>query len=147
MKTFLTTYQSFTTPTKLFEKLIQRYPFFFFCSISYFFFSFNYKLEFTFNYPMKEKDKDKEKSKQIQLRVAIVFKHWIESQFKDFDDSLIQKMFDFFENDLKTAHEELATILKKELQRLVAERSAHLQSVLSDPPADITVKTRSSYIF
>lgn len=135
MKTFLTTYQSFTTPAKLLEKLIQRYPFFLNFKFLKNIFSFILKM-FTFNSPL-----NKDKMKQIQLRVSIVLKHWVESQFKDFDDALIQKLFYFFETDLSPNHGELGGILKKELQRKVHERNAHLHAVLSEPPAEITVKS------
>lgn len=85
--------------------------------------------------------------KPIQLRVSIVLKHWVESQFKDFDDALIQKLFDFFESDLSPSHSELGEILKKELQRKVNERNAHLRAVLTEPPAEMTVKLLFSFLF
>jgi hypothetical protein len=57
MKTFITTYQSFTTPSKLLEKLIQRY-----------------------DAPANKVPKDK--SLQIRQRVSVVIKYWVENQFK-----------------------------------------------------------------
>ncbi len=55
LKTFVTTYQSFTTPAKLFEKLLQRYN-------------------------VRRDRVDAGRVKAIQLRVCVVLKYWVENQ-------------------------------------------------------------------
>jgi hypothetical protein len=68
MKTFITTYRSFTSPEELLNKLIQRY-----------------------HVPEEHADK----RLPIQLRICNVLKHWIETQYGDFSEDLIVKLQDF----------------------------------------------------
>jgi hypothetical protein len=115
LKTFITTYQSFTTPAKLLEKLIQRYQ--------------------------APPDRIPKKTiVQIQLRVAVVVKYWVENQFKDFNDTLISKLYEFYDKRLGVdGHENLAKLLHKELDKKVSERDAKIKSLLASPPIDIMV--------
>ena len=115
MKTFITTYQSFTTPSKLLEKLIQRY-----------------------DAPATKVPKDK--VIQIRQRVSVVIKYWVENQFKDFHESLVGKLFDFYEKKLAVdGHEELAKLLKRELEKRVNERSEKIKFLLNTPPAQLDI--------
>jgi hypothetical protein len=131
MQTFITTYQSFTTPYKLLEKLKQRY----FYHIVFFLIS-------RYNAPEKI-DKDPKVIRQIQLRVSIVLKYWVENQFKELDDDLITDLSDFF-NQFAAFHGGVADLLRKELQAWIQDRSARVKSLLSEPPTNITV-IRFSY--
>ena len=71
MKTFITTYRSFTTPIIFLKKLIQRYRV-----------PSHYSSEHQLN---------------IQLRICNILKHWIDTQPNDFDDSLISEFLSFIE--------------------------------------------------
>eukprot|EP00003_Mantamonas_plastica_P006180 TRINITY_DN1500_c2_g1_i2.p1 TRINITY_DN1500_c2_g1~~TRINITY_DN1500_c2_g1_i2.p1 ORF type:complete len:341 (-),score=105.89 TRINITY_DN1500_c2_g1_i2:76-1098(-) len=81
MRTFLATYQSFTTPEKLLTKLIQRY-----------------------HVRMVEgMDEDEFKNgmqRPIQLRVCNVLKNWIERHFGDFNEKMISTINSFVDNTL-----------------------------------------------
>eukprot|EP01133_Synstelium_polycarpum_P000183 gene183-221_t len=77
-KTFLMTYQSFTTSEQLLQKLIQRY-----------------------HVPQKQGQSEEEWKKiaiPIQLRVVNILKTWIKDNFSDFNDRLIQTIKAFCEN-------------------------------------------------
>ncbi|KYR00579.1 Ras guanine nucleotide exchange factor [Tieghemostelium lacteum] len=80
-KTFLLTYQSFTTPEKLLQKLVQRY-----------------------HVPIEKLSKSglaehmiKNQVSVIQLRVVNTLKTWIKDYFSDFNDKLIQSVKSFCE--------------------------------------------------
>ncbi|EGC29568.1 hypothetical protein DICPUDRAFT_90436 [Dictyostelium purpureum] len=95
-KTFLLTYQSFTNPWKLMEKLIQRY-----------------------NIPADEKP---ELKAITQLRVVSFMQTWIEKNFNDFDEQLIAQVKEFRTRLLMDNNNDLAVILgglikKKEIER------------------------------
>ena len=60
-KCFITTYRSFTSPEKLFSKLVQRY-----------------------NVPISKNVQVDQR--QVKVRVAIILKYWFETQIRDFDD-------------------------------------------------------------
>lgn len=94
LKTFITTYQSFTTPAKLFDKLLQRYN-------------------------VRTDRVDASRLKAIQLRVCVVLKYWVENQFFDFDEELIQQIFDFVDGTLQQNNPDLANMVSKELQNRV----------------------------
>lgn len=66
VQTFVSTYQSFTTPAELFNKLMERYD--------------------------VPSGMDVKLRQQIRLRVAIVVKHWVENQFADFDQTIITRL-------------------------------------------------------
>eukprot|EP01133_Synstelium_polycarpum_P017271 gene17271-20596_t len=85
-KTFLLTYQSFTTPHKLMDKLIQRY-----------------------NVP---DDKDSSFRVKVQVRVASFMKTWVERNDKDLDASLMDRLRKFAkETLLSDKHADLARLL------------------------------------
>lgn len=56
---------------------------------------------------------------QIQIRVSVVLKYWVENQSIDFDQSLIQRLFEFYEKLATDGHDNLSKLLKKDLQRKV----------------------------
>ena len=68
MKSFITTYRSFTTPDILLQKIIQRY-----------------------HVP----DEFGQKRLVIQLRCANFLKQWVETSFADFDDAFIKELSAF----------------------------------------------------
>ncbi|GAM22694.1 hypothetical protein SAMD00019534_058690 [Acytostelium subglobosum LB1] len=76
-KTFLLTYQSFTTNEKLLQKLIQRYQ--------------------VPQRPGQSDDEWKKIAIPIQLRVVNVLKTWINQSFSEFNDKLIQNIKSFVE--------------------------------------------------
>ncbi|KAJ3443842.1 ras guanine nucleotide exchange factor i-related [Anaeramoeba flamelloides] len=78
-KTFLQTYQSFTTPGKLLFKLLRRYQ-----------------------VPKKNMNEREynDKKKKIQYRVCAVLKKWIEDHFSDFTERLLLEISDFIDNRL-----------------------------------------------
>ena len=84
LKTFITTYRSFTTPWKLLSKLMERY-----------------------NVP-SQVNYDPRRTYQIQLRVAVVLKYWVESQFYDFDEDLLQSLESFRVNLFKDGLTDMA---------------------------------------
>ncbi|EGC30159.1 hypothetical protein DICPUDRAFT_41848, partial [Dictyostelium purpureum] len=69
-KTFLLTYQSFTTPEMLLQKLIQRYH--------------------VPQKPGQSVEAWRQRSTHIQLRVVNVLKTWIKDYFSDFSEKLVQ---------------------------------------------------------
>jgi hypothetical protein len=70
MSAFTTTYRSFTSPWKLFSKLVERF----------------HVPEFT--------HLDTQRIDSIQFRVVVVFKYWVDTQF-DFDDALMGHILSF----------------------------------------------------
>ena len=68
LKTFITTYRSFTSPDILLQKIIQRY-----------------------NVP----DEFGQKRLMIQLRCANFLKQWVETSFADFDENFINELSSF----------------------------------------------------
>ncbi|GAM20828.1 hypothetical protein SAMD00019534_040030 [Acytostelium subglobosum LB1] len=77
VKTFLLTYQSFTTNEKLLQKLIQRYQ--------------------VPQRPGQSDDEWKKVAVPIQLRVVNVLKQWIKQSFSEFNDKIIQNIKSFIE--------------------------------------------------
>ena len=76
----------------------------------------------------------------IRQRVSVVIKYWVENQFKDFNETLVAKLFDFYDKKLAVdGHGDLARLLKKELEKRVNERSEKIKFMLTAPPTDITV--------
>ncbi|ELR16435.1 nucleotide exchange factor RasGEF, putative, partial [Acanthamoeba castellanii str. Neff] len=99
LHTFITTYQSFTTPHKLFEKLLQRYH-------------------------VPEGRVEEKMKEAIRLRVSVVLKYWVATQFSDLDEDMIAKVYNFVDNTLKNdGYEELAAMLKKEITTKLLNQS------------------------
>ena len=94
MKSFITTYPSFTTSDMLLSKCLERYnvP----------------KVPYT-----------PEEKMQIQLRVCIVFKYWIENKIKDFDDNVISQLIEFIDQLKCDGHLDAAKMLKTTLDKSV----------------------------
>ncbi|KAL6047267.1 Guanine-nucleotide dissociation stimulator CDC25 [Balamuthia mandrillaris] len=72
VKTFLMTYQSFTSPQKLLTKLFQRY-----------------------DVPGQSAEENSTKTAIIQLRVINVLKKWLEENYSDFDEKMITSLREF----------------------------------------------------
>jgi hypothetical protein len=68
---------------------------------------------------------DASRVKAIQLRVCVVLKYWVENQFFDFDEELIQHIFDFVGGTLEQNSPDLAVMVAKELQNRVRACPAH----------------------
>ena len=108
LKTFITTYQSFTEPWTLFEKLKQRY-----------------------NVP----ENSENNPALIQLRVSIVLKYWVENQLDDFDEDLVIQLKEFIQR--LSNQEKLRTVaetLKNYLQEQIDKRAA--RTILWFQPPD-----------
>jgi len=92
-KCFITTYRSFTSPERLFSKLMQRY----FVPASA---------------PVD--------AKQVQIRVAIILKYWFETQIRDFDDMLIKELYQFITVQMKQdGHTDVSNMLKNALDQAI----------------------------
>ena len=91
LKTFITTYRSFTTPWQLLSKLIERY-----------------------NVPL-DVFSDTKRASQIQLRVAVVVKYWLDTQFYDFDEDLIQSLQEFCDKMNKDGLTDMAKRLQEHI--------------------------------
>eukprot|EP01090_Pellita_catalonica_P007974 TRINITY_DN1859_c0_g1_i1.p1 TRINITY_DN1859_c0_g1~~TRINITY_DN1859_c0_g1_i1.p1 ORF type:complete len:1124 (-),score=199.38 TRINITY_DN1859_c0_g1_i1:97-3090(-) len=117
-RAFLTTYQSFTTPWVLFTKLKERYT--------------------------VPASVEKAVGQNIKLRVSIVLKYWVEKQFFDFDDDLVEHIFEFvdktFPND---GLEKLAMQLSRELKKKIEDRT-QANTSLFKPPSSL--KTEPKHI-
>jgi len=92
MKAFLATYQSFTTPLQLFTKLLERY-----------------------NVPDHV---DESLAKKVRLRVVIVLKYWIQTQFYDINNQLLEKITAF----LSTIRESGQELIGKQLENLLIQK-------------------------
>ena len=105
LKTFITTYQSFTTTDLFFQKLVERY-----------------------NVPHeKHTDIPEEQWKQnivipIQVRVYNVIKLWLDTRFPDFDYMLMKKLNHFMDSKLrKDGHSNFANTLASIIKRKIAQ--------------------------
>mmetsp|Transcript_17426 Transcript_17426/g.44379 ORF Transcript_17426/g.44379 Transcript_17426/m.44379 type:complete len:1036 (-) Transcript_17426:126-3233(-) len=115
MKTFIVTHRSFTTPWRLFEKLLQRYA-------------------------VPANTVGEARAKAIQMRVCVTLKYWLENQFNDFDDNLIKRVKNFIDNTLKVdGHVELSTGLHQVLEQKVAHRSQIYNTMFNVPPTDLSI--------
>lgn len=114
MKTFFLTYQSFTTPPLLLEKLLQRYNVLPSCP--------------------------EERRIQVQLRVANVMKMWMERNFVDIDNRVAGRIREFISERLeKDGHHDLVRLLGGVLQRRMAERTARTRFIQTIPVTDMSV--------
>jgi hypothetical protein len=114
MKTFMLTYQSFTTPSLLLEKLLQRY-------------------NVPSSYPA-------DKRIQVQLRVAEILKIWMERNFVDIDNRVAGRIKEFITDKLeKDGHNDLVRLLGGVLQRRLAERKRIRAVIQSIPVTDMSV--------
>jgi hypothetical protein len=96
LKCFLMAYSSFITPTRLLAKLMER-----------------------FDVP-EEVETDPAKKMKIKSRVANVLKQWLNTQPRDFSDSMVSTLEEFISEKMGVGV--LADSLKQPLQRLVALR-------------------------
>lgn len=97
----LATYQSWMTPDKLFDKLIQRYH--------------------VPELVLKNEESPEKYVKDIRTRVALVLKAWMTKHKQDFSEHLIDKIREFVENRLvKDGRGDLAKMLRASLTKLVS---------------------------
>ena len=113
VQTFVSTYQSFTTPAELFNKLMERYD--------------------------VPSGMDPKLRQQIRLRVAIVVKHWVENQFADFDQTIITRLYELCKRLEADNQIPMSQALLKLIQRKDEARLAKLRSFLSVPPTDLQI--------
>jgi hypothetical protein len=99
IRTFVTTYQSFTTPLALFEKLNQRW--------------------------FVPSHIPRERTIRLQMRVGIVLKYWIEHRFDDFTEDLLGWLNKFVDTTIarEPAHTGLASMLAKLVKEKTKARS------------------------
>ncbi|KAJ6249389.1 ras guanine nucleotide exchange factor i-related [Anaeramoeba flamelloides] len=113
-KTFVMTYQSFTTPKILLTKLIQR-----------------------FHIPQKYEKILKNKKKLIQFRVCNFLKFWITDYFEDFQPKLLPELIDFIDNSIRKADmTKMAQNLKENIERKMKEMNETKKFNFSQPPPD-----------
>eukprot|EP00004_Rigifila_ramosa_P019438 TRINITY_DN4931_c0_g1_i1.p1 TRINITY_DN4931_c0_g1~~TRINITY_DN4931_c0_g1_i1.p1 ORF type:complete len:1115 (+),score=338.09 TRINITY_DN4931_c0_g1_i1:272-3346(+) len=111
MKTFTTTYRSFTTPKQFFFKLVQRYD-----------------VPIPRLPPNITEEEFRAKTiLPIQLRVCNVLKTWIETSFFDFDDGLTERVEQFLTARLNSdGHGPLAKQLGNSIKKMQAQMSSEL---------------------
>jgi len=123
MKTFLMTYQSFTSPEILLTKLIQRYQ----------------VPRTSTTEKMDEETWKSTQQKPIQLRSINVVKNWVEKHYSDFNEKLIAQLNSFIDVQLiqdgnKSLQETLRnTLAKKEKEELGAS-SERIHTFKELPP-------------
>lgn len=115
LKSFIATYRSFTTPWALLSKLIERY-----------------------NVPPNTIS-DSKRAQQIQLRVAIVVKYWVDTQFYDFDEDLINSLQNFCTRMNEDGLTDMAQRLQELITAKVKERNQRQESLISIPPTNLMV--------
>ncbi|KAJ6248271.1 ras guanine nucleotide exchange factor i-related [Anaeramoeba flamelloides] len=112
LKTFLMTYQSFTTPRILLYKLIDRY-----------------------NIPKEKQILYQNRVQQIKLRVCNFLKFWITDYFSDFNEKLLNEVQDFIENTLiNDGFKGMAENLKQVIERNLNSCDSKDNSNFEDPP-------------
>eukprot|EP00013_Stygamoeba_regulata_P005697 CAMPEP_0177640058 /NCGR_PEP_ID=MMETSP0447-20121125/6346_1 /TAXON_ID=0 /ORGANISM="Stygamoeba regulata, Strain BSH-02190019" /LENGTH=729 /DNA_ID=CAMNT_0019142115 /DNA_START=140 /DNA_END=2329 /DNA_ORIENTATION=+ len=111
-KAFITTYQSFCTPTQLFDKMIERYdvP----------------RTKFT---DMRAAVWKKTIVVPIQLRVYNVFKLWLDIRFPDFTYELVKRLNDFMDARMRRdGHHQLADVLTSRLRRKITALESNIRA-------------------
>jgi len=105
MKTFITTYRSFTTPHLLLKKIIQRY-----------------------HVPTKlNEDKT-----VIQLRCSNLLKHWVETSYADFDEEFFAELCQFLkELSLDSKSARLATVIATSMAKKREEMQNTKQQIVT----------------
>eukprot|EP01104_Vermistella_antarctica_P015645 TRINITY_DN5185_c0_g1_i1.p1 TRINITY_DN5185_c0_g1~~TRINITY_DN5185_c0_g1_i1.p1 ORF type:complete len:886 (+),score=242.94 TRINITY_DN5185_c0_g1_i1:3-2660(+) len=110
---FITTYRSFTTPERLFEKLCQR---------------------FDVPHGMGARN-----ILMIQQMVLEVIESWVERQFEDFDENLIKMLQSFLVNIVeKTNHKESGKRLRQAVEQNQARRAKLMRQRFEVPPTDLS---------
>jgi len=114
VKTFITTFRSFTTPGKLFDKLLQR-----------------------FNVPLRTKgDMSMEEWKRkvvtpIQLRVVNFVSMWLKTRFQDFDYALIKRANSFIDCMMQeNAQQKWGCQLSKIVRRKIYDRATEAEKTV-----------------
>ena len=70
-----------------------------------------------------------------------MIKHWVETQFYDFDDDLIEELFGFVDSTLFNAgHTAMAQALHEKLNTKLKDRKKRLAAMISVPPTDLMVR-------
>jgi len=115
LKTFITTFHSFTTTDLLFQKLLERY-----------------------DVPReRQSDIPDEQWKQnivlpIQIRVYNVFRNWIDMRFSDFDYKLMKKLNNFIDLRLRNdGHTKLADALNSFIRRKISQQAEFQEDKIS----------------
>ena len=97
MKTFITTYRSFTTPEKLLSKTVQLYH--------------------------VPEDIEEKKKLSIQLRCSNLLKQWVDTSFADFDEDILLKLNEFLEELSKNPnYSKFSTKIQKTIREKCAEK-------------------------
>lgn len=105
MKTFITTYRSFTTPEVLLDKLIQRY-----------------------HVP----ESSGEEPLPIQLRCCNALKHLIETQYEDFSEQFLDQLNQFLDElNEAPAYKKFAVIIQSTLQKKQEERQTTKTEIIN----------------
>jgi len=116
-KCFITTYRSFTSPERLFSKLMQRY------------------------FVPRTAAVD---AKQVQIRVAIILKYWFETQIRDFDDILIKELYEFITVRMKQdGHTDISNMLKNALDQAIEKENRVGEVSLIEINSNVNTDTQS----
>ena len=107
MKTFVTTYRSFTSPSILLSKIIQLY-----------------------NVPANKFPE--EKKIQIQLRCANLLKQWVDSSYSDFSENDLEELSSFI-NVLSqnSTYSKIAKLISTLIEKKKAERENTTNDIVS----------------
>eukprot|EP01088_Endostelium_zonatum_P017527 TRINITY_DN51_c6_g1_i2.p1 TRINITY_DN51_c6_g1~~TRINITY_DN51_c6_g1_i2.p1 ORF type:complete len:672 (-),score=126.98 TRINITY_DN51_c6_g1_i2:112-2127(-) len=119
-KTFVTTYLSFTNPYVLFSKLIERYrvP------------------------PGRLQD---DMLARVKLRTSIVLKYWIEHQFYDLDQDLVEKIYKFTSEELTTEFAKMVKMGEDGQSTMLSNPGTALGKVLDRKKAERREKTLAMF--
>ena len=107
MKTFITTYRSFTSTSELLRKLLQRY-----------------------NVP----ESHKEFELPIQLRICNVLRRWVELQYREFNPSTIERINQFAEVLAGSkSYKQFATSVTQTLEKISEEAQMTKNDIVNLP--------------
>mmetsp|Transcript_7580 Transcript_7580/g.13216 ORF Transcript_7580/g.13216 Transcript_7580/m.13216 type:complete len:782 (+) Transcript_7580:21-2366(+) len=121
MQTFTTTYQSFTVPTLLLQKLMERY-------------------QVPGNVGVDDK-----RRQAIQLRVAVVLKYWTDQHFEHFDEEVLQNLYTFLTQYLtKDGHVDMAKALHAFISNKAKERDEQTVAAFRVPKTIFPAKHKEN---
>ncbi len=125
------TYQSFTTPERLLNKLIERYLF-----TSIVFTSVRYNVPLNFKAEAEDRN---DIVKKIRLRVCNVLKKWVDDYPADFDDHITLQVKSFIQSIVLSGETALASALQKSLSKKEGHTKIVFEKAFSGKTPEPTV--------